>query len=385
MASIGIVGAGIGGLTSALAIARTHCHEVTIYEASTTTAGQPIPLHLPPNASRVFKALGLEPTLAEQAHHAQRQQIRTSKQGFQLAELPLGELAAARYNAPYFTLPQDLLVTQIAAALPADVSLLENHQCTQVDAQQGMLSFANDHQATHDLVVIAAGANSPLVEQLSFHRNCTDTHQQLTLGKLAHDAKLVQKLPSGLNQWLGPNRWFSHWPLDDIGTLGFAAVSEPAQDLKQLSQIFESWHPLVGSIIEHGETVSAEPIVQQHALKEWQDAKAVLLGDAAHPVLPFTDQSAALAIEDAWVLSRMLEQQEKEPTKAAREYVRYRLRRCERVQQFANAQGLSLQQPERQKIWQRNIKLSLGSRFLPEWALAKFDWLYGYDCVRGFH
>jgi salicylate hydroxylase len=385
MASIGIVGAGIGGLTTALAVARTHCHQVTVYETKQVGVAEPAPLHLPPNATRVFKALGLEAALLEQAHHAQRQQVRTGKQGFQLAELPLGELALARYNAPYLTMPQDQLIHLITTALPATITLHNHHHCTQINAQQGTLEFRNGHQAEHDLIVIADGANSELRPQLKFDTRPQSTGQQLVVGVVDNRATLPQQLPSGLNQWLGPDRWFTHWPLDDQGGIGFMTVSEPTATQAQLADVFNGWHPLVASVIAQAHHFESTPISIWPALKNWQQNKAVLLGDAAHPVLPFTDQSAALAIEDAWVLSRMLEQQEHKPEEAASEYQRFRLRRCERVQLLAQAQGTNLQTPEQQAIWKRNIMLSLGSRFLPEWALAKFDWLYGYDCVRGFH
>ncbi len=385
MASIGIVGAGIGGLTTALAIARTHCHEVTLYESTQVGAAVPAPLHLPPNATRVFKALGLEPQLLACAHHAQRQQVRTGKQGFQLAELPLGELALARYNAPYLSMPQDRLTQLLASALTSSTAQHNNHHCTDVNPEQGKVHFRNGQQAQHDLVVIADGANSELRQQLGFETQATSTSQQLTMGAIGNQADLPQKLPSGLNQWLGPNRWFTHWPLDEQGAVGFIAVSEPSTSQTHLAELFGRWHPLVAAVIEQASQLDSTPVQSWQPMSTWQQGKVILLGDAAHPLLPFTDQSAALAIEDAWVLSRMLEQQEPKPLEAASEYQRFRLRRCERMQHFAQAQSINLQTPDQQAIWKRNIKLSLGSRFLPEWALAKFDWLYGYDCVRGFH
>lgn len=385
MASIGIVGAGIGGLTTALAIARTHCHEVTLYESKQVGAAEPAPLHLPPNATRVLKALGLEPQLLACAHHAERQQVRTGKQGFQLAELPLGELALARYNAPYLSMPQDQLLQLLAAALSNNITLHNNHHCSQISSQQGRVQFNNGYQADHDLIVVADGANSALRQQLGFEAQATDTSQQLSVGAIDNEADLPQKLPSGLNQWLGPNRWFTHWPLDEQGAVGFITVSEPSTSQTHLAELFTEWHPLVAAVIEQAAQLESTPIQSWQPMSNWQQGKVILLGDAAHPILPFTDQSAALAIEDAWVLSRMLEQREPKPLEAASEYQRFRLRRCERMQQFAQAQSSSLQTPDQQAIWKRNIKLSLGSRFLPEWALAKFDWLYGYDCVRGFH
>ena len=152
---------------------------------------------------------------------------------------------------------------------------------------------------------------------------------QLTLGTVAASTELAQTPPSGITQWIGANRWFSHWPVDEAGGLGFAAVSEASTNQTQLAESFAGWHPMVGNILTQGQPCASQILTQQQPLPVWLQGRAVLLGDAAHPTLPFTDQSAALGVEDAWILSRMLEQQEAKPIAAAEEYQRFRLRRCQ--------------------------------------------------------
>jgi len=91
-----------------------------------------------------------------------------------------------------------------------------------------------------------------------------------------------------------------------------------------------------------------------------------------------------MAIEDAWVLSIMLERWEDEPARGIADYERFRRPRTAKVQLRSRAQGEEFHLQARGPVLQRNLKLALGSRFLPEMAMQQFDWLHGYDCIRGF-
>ncbi|MFM8353893.1 MAG: FAD-dependent monooxygenase [Gammaproteobacteria bacterium] len=120
-------------------------------------------------------------------------------------------------------------------------------------------------------------------------------------------------------------------------------------------------------------------------LPAWHSGRVALLGDACHPMLPYLAQGAAMAIEDAWVLARMLDQWDEDPVAALGEYSRYRQPRATRVQAASREQGTEFHRTDRWQILKRNLTLGFGSRYLPELAMQRFDWLHGYDCVKGFH
>jgi len=141
---------------------------------------------------------------------------------------------------------------------------------------------------------------------------------------------------------------------------------------------------MVRTLIEAAGEVYKWAIYDRPPLPTWTRGAITLLGDACHPLRPYLAQGAAMAIEDAWVLSRMLERWEDDPACGLPDYERYRLPRTARVQAQSRAQGEEFHLSERRAVLLRNFKLALGSRYLPEIAMQQFDWLHGYDCVRGF-
>jgi len=151
-----------------------------------------------------------------------------------------------------------------------------------------------------------------------------------------------------------------------------------------LASHFAAWHANVGSLIRSSQPVVSKPVTEHEPIAQWYDRRVVLLGDACHALAPHLQQGAALAIEDAWVLSRMLERWEDEPIDGFNEYQRHRKVRVTRVRRASRVfAALWCLDTPRQILW-RNLKLSLASRFLPEIAMQQLDWLYGYDCIRGF-
>ena len=142
-------------------------------------------------------------------------------------------------------------------------------------------------------------------------------------------------------------------------------------------------HPHLSQLIADPEVAPAAALTTQ-PVEFWFAEKLVLLGAAchAHPAFPALNASAAL--EDAWILSRMMERWEESPHEGFADYERYRKPRARRLRAFAERERASLAEPAGLAAWQRNLKWSLTSRFLPEIAMQRTDWLYGYDCIKGF-
>jgi salicylate hydroxylase len=194
--------------------------------------------------------------------------------------------------------------------------------------------------------------------------------------------------------WLGPARHFVHYYVRGGELVNFVGVVETDRwtgeswrqggDSQELADDFAGWHPTVRTLIDAADETFKWALYDRDPLPAWTRGSITLLGDACHPMLPYLAQGAAMAIEDAWVLSRMLERWEDQPSQGLAEYERYRRPRTARVQQRSRAQGEEFHLRERWPVLQRNFKLALGSRYLPEIAMGRFDWLHGYDCVRGF-
>ena len=399
MQDLGIVGAGVGGLTLALACRRAGLERIRIYEQREAPSyGSGHGIQLTPNATRVLHALGLKDALHTVACQSDAHNYRSHRTGYQIAMRPLGPFAESRYGAPFHQLLREDLIGLLAAALQErGIGVLNGWRCTGVstaDAQVSLACADRDPQR-HDLLVGCDGVNS-LVK--------TFMHEEAPPAFTGHVAwrgiTPTDALPGEFNSrpvttWLGPGRHLTQFPVRGGELVAFTAIVEssyagpdswyePAEKAALIAA-FDGWHPVIQALIEAAGDVHSWPLYDRAPLARWTDGRVTLLGDACHPALPYLAQGAALAIEDAWVLARMLENWEEEIETALSEYERYRRPRAARVQVRSRAEGETLHLRDRRQILWRNLRMALSSRYLPEIAMQRYDWLYGYDCVKGFH
>ncbi len=396
MASIAIAGGGIGGLTLALACREAGLSDLTVYEQTGNPEALGAGVQLSPNATRVLHALGLKSPLAAIAFVPEAVHLRTWRTGYLIASRPLGAFSEARYGAPYYHVHRgDLHALLLRAAIDRGIRIDTGRRCLGVaeDADGPWLEF-DDGSARHDAVIGCDGIHSAVRASLF------DAAEPVFTGHLAWRAMIpTEALPKNLipptaTAWLGPRRHFVHYYVRGGALVNFVGVVETGRwtgeswrepgDPQELRADFDDWHPMVRTLIERADEVYRWALYDREPLPTWTRGNVTLLGDACHPMRPYLAQGAAMAIEDAWVLSRMLERWEDEPASGLNEYERYRRPRTAKVQAASRAQGEEFHRSERWDTWRRNFKLALGSRYLPEIAMKQFDWLHGYDCVRGF-
>jgi len=395
--SIGIIGAGTGGLTLALACRHVGLDDVVVYEQAERIEAVGAGIQLSPNATRVLHALGLRKALQEIAFYPEAVHFRTWHTGYLIAMRPLGQFSESRYGAPYFHVHRgDLQQILLAAAEAAGIVIRTGHELTTIEQDEARvrLGFANGSSAEHDTVIGCDGIHSRVRTALF------DPTPPRFTGHLAWRGLVpAERLPQGLllptvTAWLGPHKHFVNYFVRGGSLVNFVGVVEDDSwrsdswrepgDPTRLRADFADWNPLIGLIIDAAEDVFRWALHDHAPLDTWTRHRVTLLGDACHPMLPYLAQGGAMAIEDAWVLSRMLERWEDEPMQALIDYEHYRKPRATRVQAASRAQGATFHLNDRWQILARNLKLGLGSRFLPEIAMQQFDWLHGYDCVKGF-
>ena len=147
---------------------------------------------------------------------------------------------------------------------------------------------------------------------------------------------------------------------------------------------FGNAHRNFADLLEHVTTAEYLPALSAPPATDWYNQQAVLLGDACHGVSIYPTHQTGAPLEDAWVLATMMERWEDEPHSGFHDYTRYRAPRARQIKAGADAFVRELTEVERGAIWGRNTRWSLTSRFLPEIAMKKMDWLYSYDCVLWF-
>ena len=192
--------------------------------------------------------------------------------------------------------------------------------------------------------------------------------------------------------WLGPARHLVHYPLGDGGSTNVVAVVErddwreeswtAAASTEELADAFRNWHPALHALLAAAETPWKWALHDRPPLPHWSSQRVTLLGDACHPMVPFLAQGACMALEDAWTLARLLEDRDEEaPAAALDRYQRLRRPRTARVQHEARQQGERFHERGPLRRLARDLELGLGSRLAPELAMARYDWLHGYDVV----
>jgi len=400
MQSIGIVGGGIGGLTLALACRQAGFIDVFVYEQAAQIEGLGAGIQLSPNASRVLIALGLKDVLASVASYPQAVHLRSWKSGYLVAQRPLGRFSEDRYHSPYYHLHRaDLHRLLLDAAVANQVTITTGKTCSSLDAHEGkeQINFTDGSHAAHDAVIGCDGIHSAV------RRSLLGVDEPRFTGHVAWRGMVeAARLPKGLTNpvvtaWMGPKKHFVHYPVRGGELVNFVGVVEVTHsdgvgeeswrtqgDKAEIAEDFGDWHPDIITLINAADRCFKWALYDRDPLENWSVGRVTLLGDACHPMLPYLAQGAAMAIEDAWVLSRMLENWEDETAEGFLEYERYRRPRTNKVLLESRAQGAQFHLHDRLKVIMRNVRLGLGSRFLPDVAMQQLDWLHGYDCVKGF-
>ncbi|MFG1798305.1 FAD-dependent monooxygenase [Nocardia sp. NPDC049149] len=377
-----IVGGGIGGVSAALAVRRAG-HEVVCFERSSELGEVGAGVQIGPNASRLLHRLGLSQALAAVAVEPARMEIRRWNSGKVIKGIDAGAHVAANYGAPYYTVHRADLHRALVDALPDGV-IRPGHRCIGVTQDDdGVFILVDDGTAQRaDVVVGADGLGSELRRLL--HSGAARFSGKaawrvlVPVDSLAHLAE-----PPATRMWLGPGKHVVCYPVSGGGLLNLAAAL-PAPDadteswtregpIEEFAAALAGWDPELHTILSAATTTLRLPLFDRPPLAKIGLGRLTLLGDAAHPMLPFFAQGAAQAIEDAWVLGRCLEGASKASAPdALRRYERARSARTATVQHQSVRNGNMFQLPD-------GIRQRARDMVMRGFTLSRFDWLYGYD------
>lgn len=362
---IAIVGAGMGGLASAAAL-RKAGHDVTVYEQARRFTRLGAGIQIGCNAMHVLRGLGLEERLRADTFYPRSWNNRDWKSGEVLFDILFGSDAEQAYGAPYLLAHRGDLHAALASAVPPELVRL-NHRLTGIDrtADGVRLSFENGHVATADAAIAADGVHS-VVKAALFG----DDEPNFT-GRIAYRTVYPIERLNGVDvlnctKWWGEDRHVVIYPVKPDRSEIYFVTSQPEPgfeieswsatgDVKVLREAFEGFHPEARAVIDAAPEVHKRPLVDRDPLERWVDGKVALLGDACHPMTPYMAQGAAMAIEDAAILSRCLAGIDRDGVEVA-------LRRYEATRKARTAK---MQFTSRQNVWGRGV--------------TDVDWVYGYN------
>ncbi len=381
-----VVGAGIGGLAAALAV-RARGAEVTVLEQAPEISEVGAGLQISPNGVAVLRALGLEPGLARDAVRGRAVVLRDHARGDAVLRLDLARHAPDL--AYYFVHRADLIDLLARAARECGIGLRLLQQVDGIEpgaagADRAVLRMASGAETEADLVIGADGLHSRARAVLN------GADDPFFTGQVAWRAVVPNTIGLGpeAQVFMGPERHLVCYPLRRGELANIVAVQERAawaeegwhhsDDPDNLRAAFADFGGDARRLLAQVEDVALWGLFRHPVAGRWHKGRVAILGDAAHPTLPFMAQGANMALEDAWVLADCLD---RGPHIGAA-LAAYQTRRRPRVARvIAAANG---------NAWKYHLKpgpvrglahaaLRLGGSVAPGRMVRQFDWIYRHD------
>jgi salicylate hydroxylase len=386
-----IAGAGIGGLTAALALARSGFRALVLEQAERleeTGAG----IQLSPNATRILVGLGLADRLRPHVVAPAAIRVLGARSGREIVRIPLGGEATQRYGAPYWVVHRGDLQAVLSDAAVQDLNIV-------VRLGMSMEDFAtHPHGVTvsargpaglwteHGHALIAAdglwsAARARIAAKAPPHFTGRTAWRALIPA-----AQLAPEFREPLvHLWLGHDAHLVHYPVkggtfvnvvvitaDDWSGPGW---SEPASRVDLLARLSSRrWAPQAHSVFRAPDAWLKWALYETEPLASFVQGAAALLGDAAHAMLPFLAQGAAMAIEDAAVAAQCLARMPDDPAAAWESYSAIRRGRTRKVQRLAARNGKRYHRAGAAAMLRNTAMRLIGGERL----LQNYDWLYDW-------
>lgn len=379
--SVTVLGAGVAGLAVARALALRGA-QVTVLEQAPEIREVGAGLQISPNGARVLRALGLGEAMEAGSQRAEAVDLIDGEDGGRVIRLDLtrrrsGEVFRFVHRADLI----DLLATG-ARAVGVAIRLLQKVERVTLGAHPPRLTMAQGEDIDCGLLIGADGLHSQVRAALN------GTVAPFFTGQVAWRATLPEAgdVPPVARVFMGAGRHLVTYPLRGGRLRNIVAVEERdrwaeeswslTDDPLALRIAFEGFVPEVRGWLDRIERPNLWGLFRHPVAARWQGQGAAILGDAAHPTLPFLAQGANMALEDAWVLADCLARAAPEAALPA-----YQTRREARVRRIvgaanANARNYHLSGVRRDLA---HLGLRLAGRFAPGMIMDRFDWLYGHD------
>ena len=385
-----VAGAGIGGLTAALALARCG-FRVTVLEQAERLEETGAGIQLSPNAAGTLIDLGLERMLRPHAVAPRALRILSATSGLEIVRVPLSE-AEQRYGAPYWVIHRGDLQAALTSAVAARLDIV---------VKLGM--HVEDFVVHRNGVTVSARGGSGLADERGLALLAADGLWSLVRRRLGNDeaprfsggAAWRCLIPAKevapefreplIHLWLGRDAHLVHYPVKAGRAINVVAIAtdngkalgwnEPIGRADFVAHFAtEPWAPAPLSVLRLPDAWLKWTLYDRPPLRRWSQGAVALLGDAAHPILPYLAQGAAMAIEDAAVAAQCLARTPDDAAAALRAYCAIRRLRTAKVQRLAHRNGARYHLGGvRARLRDAALRTIGGARLL-----RHYDWLYDW-------
>lgn len=356
---IAIVGAGIGGAAAA-ALLQKAGFKVEVFEQASEFSRLGAGIHVGLNAMKIFRRMGLEKQLDEMGSHPDHWFSRDGESGEYLARIPLGDYAKKEYGASYITIHRgDMHALQIDSLEAGSVHYGKRLETLKDEGDHVRLSFQDGTEVTAGIVIGADGIHSKVRETLlgveAPSYSGWVAHRALIRG--AQLAEFADEFEPCVKWWTADRHMMVYYTTAKRDEYYFVTgVPHEAWDFQgpyvqssqeELLDVFKDYHSTVQNLIRSTEEVTKWPLLNRNPLPLWSRGRLVMLGDACHPMKPHMAQGACMAIEDAAILARALEETGASDYQTAFDiYEATRKERATKVQSVSNANTFLLKQED---------------------------------------
>lgn len=386
-----IVGAGIGGLTAALALKRAGMNDFLVLEQTHELREVGAGVQLAANASRVMHRLGLEEELARVVVRPQRLQSRHYVSGRIVRDFPLGDTVRQKYGFPHYHIHRGDLHGILAQAVGAERIVL-GARCATIrdDGTQVSVETEDGRHFSASALVGADGIHS-VTRQALFGPEETTFSGHVAWRGLAPADKLADLgLQHNVTSYWGPNghfviyfvsggrlvNWVGVVPARDPRAESWSATGDPAE----IQAHYRDWNVIVRRIVEATEQPFKWGLFDRDPMPTWTRGRVTLLGDAAHAMLPYMSQGAAQSIEDGYILAASFARPGIGAAQAFRDYEHLRIERAKWVQLGSRANGRIYHMTSPLAKLVRDIRFKIAAFNPRSRERRKLETLYGFDC-----
>ncbi|WP_243614561.1 FAD-dependent monooxygenase [Shimia aestuarii] len=383
---ITVAGAGIGGLTAAIAL-RQRGAQVTVLEQAEAITEVGAGIQVSPNGFAVLKALGLGEAFRGIAVQGEAVELRDYRAGGLVARLDLGLLPQ---DQPYFFVHRsDLidLLAETARAAGVRIRLLQKVERVALD-DGPVLHMGNGDVVKAKLLIGADGLHSKLRQTLNGVQAPFFTRQTAWRATIPN----VIGHPNVSRVHMGPRQHMVSYPLRGGEIINIVAVQERTgwaeegwmheDDPANLRRAFAGYGGEAKQMLDAVERVGFWGLFRHPVAPVWHKGRAAILGDAAHPTLPFMAQGAVMAMEDAWVLAHALDGAESVEAGLAA-YQTRREARVRKVIEAANGNAWKYHLAFPPLRFGAHLGLRALSTLAPKKLMQQFDWIYRHDVTKG--
>lgn len=391
---VGIVGAGIGGVALARAL-RQQGIDAWLFERASAFGEIGAGVQITPNAAKVLGALGLGDALNQVGFLPEAMVGRNWDTARELFRTPLREICPRLFGANFYHVHRADVHAILCADIPAE-RVRFNVQCVGVDRTRAGATarFSDGSSFEADLIVGADGIHSVVRDALWGPSEARFTGHMCWRALVPVEQHPLPFVSPDASFWMGPKAHVVTYYVKGGAAVNIVAVNESAawvaeswtepSTREELLSAYQGWHPNLMALFERVDSSQTFKwgLFDRDPMAQWSQGPVTLLGDAAHPMLPFLSQGAAMAIEDGYVLAAALAHFGGDVDAALRAYEAERRPRTARVQLEARERGRTyhLSTPEEQR--QRDLEMQRQQAQNPNAVGIKAEWVYEYDATR---